>query len=64
MDYEPSMQNFSGYLDSSGDGLSLIVTVPGELTAWIGRSFWWSALSMEGTVPSNATESAVLTITP
>ncbi|RMH02382.1 MAG: hypothetical protein D6702_08990, partial [Planctomycetota bacterium] len=63
-DYEPSMQNFSGVLDSNGDGLALIVALPGELTPWIGRSFWWSVLSMEGTIPSNATEAAILTITP
>jgi len=64
MDYEPSMQNFSGYLDGNGDAASLIITVPNELAAWVGLSFWWSVLSMEGTVPSNATNAAVLTVTP
>jgi hypothetical protein len=63
-EYEPSMQNFSGALDADGDAVALLLTLPGELTPWIGRSFWWSVLSLEGTIPSNATNAAVLTITP
>lgn len=57
---------FYGYLDSSGDGQALLLISPGDVTAYIGTTFYWSVFPIDMSVglPTTSTNAASFQVLP
>ena len=57
---------FYGYLDSSGDGQALLLISPGDVTAYIGTTFYWTVFPIDMSIglPTTSTNAASFQVLP